>query len=114
MESNDRWLVLFVSAKHSGESTKSEWEEASRELSGKVKMGKVFSKDLAKQFGLKSFPTIMYFPSGDKSEPSSNENYKGDITANGIVTWALKKYNGETFGKYRFFAFWFICESTLI
>ena len=99
MESNDMWLVLFVSAKHSGESTKSEWEEASRELSGKVKMGKVFSKDLAKQFGLKSFPTIMYFSSGDKSDPSSNENYKGDITANGIVTWTLKRLNRRPIGK---------------
>ena len=93
------WLVLFVSAKHSGESTKSEWEEASRELSGKVKMGKVFSKDLAIQFGLKSFPTIMYFPSGDKSDPGSNENYEGDITANGIVKWALQRLKKEPIGK---------------
>ena len=99
MESNDRWLVLFVSAKHTGESTKSEWEEASRELSGKFKMGKIFSKYLAKQFGLKSFPTIMYFPSGDKSDPSSNENYKGDITANGIVKWALQRLKKEPIGK---------------
>ena len=99
MESKDMWLVLFVSAKHTGESTKSEWEEAARELSGKFKMGKVFSKDLAIQFGLKSFPTIMYFPSGDKSDPSSNENYKGDITANGIVTWALRRLNKEIIGK---------------
>ena len=99
MESNDMWLVLFVSAKHSGESTKSEWEEASRELSGKFKMGKIFSKYLAKQFGLKSFPTIMYFPSGDKSDPGSNENYKGDITANGIVKWALQRLKKEPIGK---------------
>ena len=99
MESNDMWLVLFVSAKHTGESTKSEWEEASRELSGKFKMGKIFSKYLAKQFGLKSFPTIMYFPSGDKSDPGSNENYKGDITANGIVKWALQRLKKEPIGK---------------
>ena len=97
MESNDVWLVLFLSAKNTDESIKSEWEEASRELSGKVKLGKVFSKDLALQFGLKFFPTIMYFSSGDKSD--QYENYKGDITANGIVTWALKKLNRETFGK---------------
>ena len=99
MESNDMWLILFLSAKNSGESIKSEWEEAARELSGKVKMGKVFSKDLAIQFGLKYFPTIMYFPSGDKSDPSSNENYKGDITADGIVTWTLKILNREPTGK---------------
>ena len=99
MESNDMWLILFLSAKNSGESIKSEWEEAARELSGKVKMGKVFSKDLAIQFGLKYFPTIMYFPSGDKSDPSSNENYKGDITADGIVTWTLTRRNREPTGK---------------
>ena len=101
LESNDMWLVLFVSAKHSGESTKSEWEEASRELSGKVKMGKVFSRDLASQCGVKSFPTIIYFQAGHKSDPKRNENYEGDINANDIVTWALEKYNGEPMGEYR-------------
>ena len=63
------------------------------ELSGKVHMGKVFSKNLARQSGVKYFPTIMYFPPGDKSDRSSYEIYEGDITANGIVTWALKRLN---------------------
>ena len=44
-------------------------------------------------FDVKSFPTIMYFPQGDKSDRSSYEIYEGDITANGIVTWALKRLN---------------------
>ena len=56
MESNDMWLVLFVSATNSYESIKSEWEQANKELSGKVNMGKVFSRDLASQCGVKSFP----------------------------------------------------------
>jgi hypothetical protein len=60
------------------------------ELIGKVHMGKVFSKDLARQSGVKYFPTIMYFPAGDKSDPNRFENYEGDITANDIVTWALQ------------------------
>ena len=60
------------------------------ELSGKVHMGKVFSKDLARQSGVKYFPTIIYFPAGDKSEQNSFESYEGDITANDIVTWALQ------------------------
>ena len=60
------------------------------ELSGKVHMGKVFSKELARERGVKYFPTIMYFPAGDKSEQNSFENYEGDITANDIVTWALQ------------------------
>ena len=58
-------------------------------------MGKVFSNSLALQFGLKSFPTFMYFPRGDKSDQDGNINYQGDIKANSIVSWALSKYNGE-------------------
>ena len=96
MESSDMWLVLFVSATNSYESIKPEWEQAEMELSGKFNMGKVFSKDLALQCGVKSFPTIMYFPKGHKSDAYGNGNYEGDITANGIVTWALKFYNGKT------------------
>ena len=38
----------------------------------------------------------MYFPASD---PNSTENYEGEITANDIVTWALKKHNGEPMGK---------------
>ena len=89
MESNDMWLVLFVSAKNSGESIKSEWEEVAEKLSGKVKMGKVSSKNLAKSFGLKKFPTIMYFPKGDKSDPNGNINYQGDIKAESIFFWTI-------------------------
>ena len=95
MESSDMWLVLFISAQNTGESIKSEWEQAARELSGKVKMGNVFSKELALQFGLKSFPTFMYFPKGDKSDQNGNVNYQGEIKAKYIVSWALSKYNGE-------------------
>ena len=101
MESNDMWLVLFVSASNSYESIKSEWEQADKELSGKVNMGIANSKDLAIQCGVKSFPTIMYFTKGHKSDPNGNGNYEGDITVNGIVTWALKIYNGKPIGKYR-------------
>jgi len=70
----------------------SEWDQSATELSGKVNLGKVFSKKLARLCGVKSFPTIMYFPASD---PNSTENYEGEITANDIVTWALKKHNGE-------------------
>ena len=101
MESNDMWLVLFVSTTNSYESIQSEWEQADKELKGKVNMGKVFSKDLAAQCGVKSFPTIIYFKAGHKSDPKHNENYEGDINANDIVTWALEKYNREPIGKYR-------------
>ena len=101
MESNEMWLVLFVDATNSGESFKSEWAQAAEELRGKVNMGIANSKDLAIQCGVKSFPTIMYFTKGHKSDLNGNGNYEGDITANGIVTWALKIYNGKPIGKYR-------------
>ena len=96
MESNEMWLVVFVDATNSLShhiSIKSEWDQAAKELRGKVNMGKVYSKDLALQFDVKSFPTIMYFPQGDKSDHSSYEIYEGEVTANGIVTWALKTLN---------------------
>ena len=96
MESNEMWLVVFVDSTNSLShhiSIKSEWDQAAKELRGKVNMGKVYSKDLALQFDVKSFPTIMYFPQGDKSDHSSYEIYEGEVTANGIVTWALKRLN---------------------
>ena len=98
MESNEMWLVVFVDSTNFLShyiSIKSEWDQAARELRGKVNMGKVYSKDLALQYGVKSFPTIMYFPPGDKSDRSSHEIYKGDIRANDIVTWALKQLNAK-------------------
>ena len=110
MESNEMWLVVFVDSTNSLShhiSIKSEWDRVAVELSGKVNMGKVYSRDLALQYGVKSFPTIMYFPLGDKSDRSNYEIYEGDITANGIVTWALKTLNVKLttlpiiIGKYR-------------
>ena len=64
-------------------------------------MGKTFSEVLAGQYGVKSFPKIVYFPA-NKSDPKSFEKYEGDITANDIVTWALKKHNEEPTGKYMY------------
>ena len=99
MGSNQMWLVAFDS-QSSRKNIKPEWDRAARELSGKVNLGKTFSEVLAGQYGVKSFPKIMYFPA-DKSDPNSFEKYEGDITANDIVTWALKKHDGEPTGKYR-------------
>ena len=114
MESSEMWLVAFIDSKNPGETIESEYIQAAKQLSGKVNCGKSYSMDLARQWGVKYFPTIMYFPTGDKSAQNQNENYEGDIKANDIVTWALEKYTGEPVGKYYFFTFWSICESTLI
>ena len=99
MGSNKIWLVAFDTLS-SPKDIKPEWDQAAKELSGKVNLGKTFSEVLAEQYEVKSFPKIMYFPA-DKSDPKSFEKYEGDITANDIVTWALKKHDGEPTGKYR-------------
>ena len=94
------WLVAFFGPTNSSEiNIKPEWDQAATKLNGKVKMGKSFSNVLAKQRGVTSFPTIMYFPAGDKSDSNSFENYVGDIIADNIVTWALKKHNEKHIGK---------------
>ena len=102
MESSEMWLVAFIDPKNHDETIESEYIQAAKKLRGKVNCGKSSSMDLARQWGVKYFPTIMYFPIGDKSVQNENENYEGDIKANDIVTWALEKYNGEPVGKYRF------------
>ena len=100
MENNEMWLVIFVDLKNPGKNTKQEWDRAAMKLSGEnINMGKVFSKNLARQCGVKSFPTIMYFPKGDKSDPRSLENYAGDISSNEIVTWAIEKIKQSNDGK---------------
>ena len=101
MESSEMWLVTFMDPKNPGETIESEYIQAAKKSYGKVNCGKSFSMDLARQWGVKYFPTIMYFPTGDKSVQNENENYEGDNKANDIVTWALEKYNGEPMGKYR-------------
>ena len=96
------WLVAFVDPK-SG--IKSKWNKAALELKGKVKMGKVqnkvISENLLKLYGVASFPTILYFPEGDKSDPNTFEKYEGVITTNDIVSYALEKLNGKLIGKCR-------------
>ena len=94
------WLVVFFDPNNSGENIKSEYIQVAKEVSGKVHCGKSFSMDLAKQWGVTSFPTIMYFQKGQKSDSNPDGYYEGDITAKDIVTWALQKYNGEAIGEY--------------
>ena len=98
--SNESWLVAFDS-QSSPKDIKPELDQAAKELSGKVNLGKTFSEVLAGQYVVKSFPKIVYFPD-DKSDPKSFEKYEGDINANDIVTWALKKHNGKPTGKYKY------------
>ena len=61
---------------------------------------KVISESLPRLYDVTSFPTILYFPAGDKSDPNTFEKYEGIITANDIVSYALEKLNGKSIGKY--------------
>ena len=92
--SYDMWLVAFVdpACETCGKDIKPEWDKAAMKLSGKVKMGKVFSKNLARLCHVYTFPTIGYFPKGKKNYAGI---YTGDITANSIVQWAMRIYNGR-------------------
>ena len=96
LQSNEMWLVAFIDPKKSGSDIKPIWDKASMKLMNKVNLGKVFSKNLARECGVTSFPTIMLFPAGDKSNRNSFENYNGEFTTNSIVSWALEKYNGNS------------------
>jgi len=69
------------------------WAAAATELKGKVKLGAVDAtvhQSLAGQYDIKGYPTIKYFPGG-KKDPNSVEDYNGDRSKDGIVTWALNK-----------------------
>ena len=94
-ESYDMWLIAFVDPNcvTCGKDIKPEWDRASTRLSGKVKMGKVFSKKMARRFGVNTFPTIGYFPKGEKNY---FDIFTGDITANKIVPWALRRLHRVT------------------
>ena len=96
LQSNEMWLVAFIDPQKPGIDIKPIWDKASIKLMNKVNLGKVFSKNLARECGVTNFPTIMLFPAGDKSNQNSFENYNGEFTTNSIVSWALEKYNGNS------------------
>ena len=124
--SKEMWLVIFFEAPYYdeysgakvydpnlrlGTKIKSKWRQVAVELKGKVRMGEVWShsatENLPKLYDVTSFPTILCFPAGDKSDPNIFLKYKGvgrlggyidfkDITANDIVSWALEKLNEKS------------------
>ena len=127
--SKEMWLVIFFESAYYDEYSgakvydpnldtdiKSKWRQVAAELKGKVRMGEVWShsatENLPKLYDVTSFPTILCFPAGDKSDPNIFLKYKGegvgrlgglfhfrDITANDIVSWALEKLNEKSIGK---------------
>lgn len=69
-----------------------EWDQASKELKGRVKFGNVdatANQGLASTYGVRGYPTIKWFPAGEKSGASSAQDYQGERKAGAIVRFAL-------------------------
>jgi len=93
MKSDEPWLVEFF-APWCGhcKSLKPHWDQAARELGGKVKLGALDATvytATASRYGVQGYPTIKFFPSGVKSGDA--KEYDGGRTAADIVRWALDK-----------------------
>lgn len=93
MSSKQAWLVEFY-APWCGhcKALAPEWIRAANELSGKMNLGAVDATQhqmLAQRYGVRGYPTIKYFPPGDKSE--TPEDYSGGRTASDINMWAMQK-----------------------
>jgi protein disulfide-isomerase-like protein len=92
MASKQAWLVEFY-APWCGhcKALAPEWIRAANEL-GKFNLGVVDATQhqmVAQRYGVRGYPTIKYFPPGDKS--ATPEDYTGGRTAADINTWAMQK-----------------------
>ncbi|XP_065175338.1 protein disulfide-isomerase A6-like [Sycon ciliatum] len=92
MQSSEPWLVEFF-APWCGhcKSLEPQWKRAATDLKGKVKLGAVDAtvhQSLSSRYGVQGFPTIKFFPAGDKSSP---EDYQGGRTASDIVSFGESK-----------------------
>lgn len=92
MQSGEPWLVEFF-APWCGHCKNLEphWKKAATELKGKVKVGALDAtvhQSVAGRYGIQGFPTIKFFPAGDKSNP---EDYQGGRTASDIVAFGEQK-----------------------
>ena len=93
LDSKDQWLVAFT-APWCGhcKNLLPEWDKASMELKGKVKLGNVDAtahQGLAGTYGVQGYPTIKWFAAGEKAGSSSAQDYQGERKSGGIVKFAL-------------------------
>eukprot|EP01006_Ploeotia_vitrea_P026208 TRINITY_DN59175_c0_g1_i1.p1 TRINITY_DN59175_c0_g1~~TRINITY_DN59175_c0_g1_i1.p1 ORF type:complete len:415 (-),score=90.99 TRINITY_DN59175_c0_g1_i1:105-1349(-) len=97
LKSQDGWMVEFF-APWCGHCKKlaPEWEEAARQLKGLMKVGAVDAtqdQQLASKYGVQGYPTLKFFPPGDKEAPPQDIN--AARSAQALVEWAQ-----ETMEKY--------------
>lgn len=90
--SSELWFVEFY-APWCGhcKNLKPAWIEAARDVKGKVKLGAVdctAQQEVCMKYKVQGYPTIKFFDP-KKSKP---EDYQGDRSASGIVTFALEKW----------------------
>lgn len=95
LNSDDVWLVNFYApwCPHC-KNLKPVYEEASIAINKakikNVKLGAIDAseyRNIAQRFGIKGFPTLKYFPAGQKTENDAKE-YDNDRSARGMVEWA--------------------------
>lgn len=98
LESEDVWLVNFYApwCPHC-KNLKPVFEEASRRLEKEgiknVKFGALDASEYqsyASKFNIRGYPTLKFFPAGQKSETDAQE-FDGDRSAGGLVSWAKQK-----------------------
>lgn len=98
LDSDDVWLVNFYApwCPHC-KSLKPIYEEASRAIRKagikNVKLGAIDAsqyQSYAQKYGIRGFPTLKYFPAGQKTENDAKE-YDNDRSAQGILQWAKSR-----------------------
>lgn len=101
LDSDDVWLVNFYApwCPHC-KNLQPVYEEASRAIRKEgiknVKLGAIDASQYqayAQKYGIRGFPTLKYFPAGQKTENDAKE-YNEDRSAKGILQWA-KERSGE-------------------
>ncbi len=96
-ESTGMWMVAFV-APWCGycKRLEPEYEKAAKSLGGVVNIAKVnadLHKNLAARFQVKGFPTIKFFPAGDRKAKQNVEDYQSERSAKAIVDYSMYRFN---------------------